>query len=98
VQLVALNARKGEIKRKMKRKDGNDKLSRVKRNITTSIDLFNNMGLIEGDNKVLKELFELHETLLYFAMQVSKTIDKMLEEQERSNRKKRDTDGGSNSE
>ena len=98
MQLVALNARKGEIKRKMKRKDGNDKLSRVKRNITTSIDLFNNMGLIEGDNKVLKELFELHETLLYFAMQVSKTIDKMLEEQERSNRKKRDTDGGSNSE
>jgi hypothetical protein len=82
----------------MKRKDGNDKLSRVKRNITTSIDLFNDIEHFESDNKSIKELCELHETLLYFAMQVTKTIDKLLEEQERSNRKKRDADGGSNNE
>jgi len=79
----------------MKRKDGNDKLSRVKRNITTSIDLFNDIEHFESDNKSIKELIELHETLLYFAMRVTKVLDKLIEEQGKSNEKKH-TIGGSN--
>jgi len=67
----------------MKRKDGNNKLSRVKRNITTSIDLFDNIEHFESDNKIIKELCELHETLLYFAMRVTKVLDKLIEEQKK---------------
>ena len=70
----------------MKRKDGNDKLSRVKRNITTSIDLFNDIEHFESNNKAIKELVELHETLLYFAMRVTKVLDKLIEEQGKNNR------------
>jgi cell shape-determining protein MreC len=77
----------------MKRKDGNDKLSRVKRNITTSIDLFDNIEHFESDNKSIKELCELHETLMYFAMRVTKVLDRLIEEQGRNNGKK-DTAGG----